>query len=94
MASELEVSAGDDHPTRALTHLHRLTHDIRLLEELVGGRPMWPAMKANAYGHVVCPARSDSMRISACGATAKTDSSGLFRQGSCVIGSEATTIAR
>ena len=94
MASELELSAGDDHPTRALTHLDRLTHNICLLEELVGGRPIWPAITANAYGHVVCPVRSDSMRISACGVTVKTDSSGLFRQGTCVIGSEATTIAR
>jgi alanine racemase len=40
-----------EHPTQALIHLDRLTHNFRLLEELVGGRPLWPAIKANAYGH-------------------------------------------
>jgi alanine racemase len=39
------------HPTRALIHLDRLTHNLRLLQELAGARPMWPAIKANAYGH-------------------------------------------
>lgn len=39
------------HPTRALIHLDRLTHNVRLLQELAGPRPMWPAIKANAYGH-------------------------------------------
>ena len=41
----------DKHPTEALIHLDRLTHNVRLIEQLVGGRPFWPAIKANAYGH-------------------------------------------
>jgi alanine racemase len=39
------------HPTRAWIHLDCLAHNLRLLRELVGGRPLWPAIKANAYGH-------------------------------------------
>ncbi len=39
------------HLTRAYIHLDRLTHNVRLLQELVGRRPLWPAIKANAYGH-------------------------------------------
>jgi alanine racemase len=39
------------HPTRGVVHLDRLTHNLRLLGELAGGRPLWPAIKANAYGH-------------------------------------------
>ena len=39
------------HPTVACIHLDRLTHNIHLLQSLVGERPMWPAIKANAYGH-------------------------------------------
>jgi alanine racemase len=38
-------------PTRALIHLDRLTHNLRLLQELAGGVRLWPAVKANAYGH-------------------------------------------
>jgi alanine racemase len=38
-------------PTEALIHLDRLTHNIGLLREVAGGRPLWPAVKANAYGH-------------------------------------------
>jgi alanine racemase len=34
-----------------LIHLDRLAHNMRLLQELVGERPLWPAIKANAYGH-------------------------------------------
>ncbi len=37
--------------TRAYIHLDRLTHNLRLLQELAGERPLWPAIKANAYGH-------------------------------------------
>lgn len=40
-----------EHPTRALIHLDRLTHNVRLLQDIVRGRPLWPAIKANAYGH-------------------------------------------
>ena len=39
------------HLTRAYIHLDRLTHNVRLLQELAGERPLWPAIKANAYGH-------------------------------------------
>ncbi len=39
------------HPTRAVIHLDRLAHNVGLLRELAGGRPLWPAIKANAYGH-------------------------------------------
>jgi alanine racemase len=45
------VSAALDHPTRAVIHLDRLARNLRLLRELAGGRPVWPAVKANAYGH-------------------------------------------
>jgi alanine racemase len=49
-----EITADEDrvaHPTRALIHLDRLTHNLHLLHELAGERPMWPVIKANAYGH-------------------------------------------
>lgn len=39
------------HLSRAHIHLDRLTHNLRLLQKLVGTRPMWPAIKANGYGH-------------------------------------------
>ena len=39
------------HLTRACIHLDRLDHNLRLLQELAGERPLWPAIKANAYGH-------------------------------------------
>ena len=37
--------------TKAFINLEHLTYNMRLLQELVGKRPMWPAIKANAYGH-------------------------------------------
>ena len=39
------------HLTRAEINLDHLTHNMALLQELVGTRPMWPAIKANGYGH-------------------------------------------
>jgi alanine racemase len=39
------------HVTQALINLDHLAHNVRLLQELVGPRPLWPALKANAYGH-------------------------------------------
>ncbi len=42
---------GPSHPTRALIHLPRLTRNLALLQSHVGTRAMWPAIKANAYGH-------------------------------------------
>jgi alanine racemase len=37
--------------TRAYIHLDRLTQNMRLLQAAVGTRPLWPCIKANAYGH-------------------------------------------
>lgn len=37
--------------TRAYIHMGNLTHNMNLLQGLVGKRPLWPAIKANAYGH-------------------------------------------
>jgi alanine racemase len=39
------------HLTTAQIHLDRLAHNMRLLQAAAGGRPLWPAIKANAYGH-------------------------------------------
>jgi alanine racemase len=39
------------HLTKAHIHLDHLTHNMKLLQSLAGNRPMWPAIKANAYGH-------------------------------------------
>jgi alanine racemase len=39
------------HLTRAWIHLDRLTRNLTLLAEEAGGRPLWPVLKANAYGH-------------------------------------------
>lgn len=41
----------DSQPTKALIHLARMERNMRLLQELVGKRQLWPAIKANAYGH-------------------------------------------
>lgn len=37
--------------TRAYIHADRLTHNMRVLQDCVGARPLWPCIKANAYGH-------------------------------------------
>jgi alanine racemase len=39
------------HLTKAYIDLERLSHNLRLLQEHVGKRTLWPAIKANAYGH-------------------------------------------
>jgi len=39
------------HPTTAVIHLDRLAHNLRILQEAVGPRLLWPCIKANAYGH-------------------------------------------
>lgn len=39
------------HVTQAFIHLEHLAHNMRVLQELVGHRPLWPVLKANAYGH-------------------------------------------
>ncbi len=40
-----------NHLTRACIRLDNLSHNMDLLQELAGKRPLWPAIKANAYGH-------------------------------------------
>lgn len=37
--------------TKVFVHLDRLTHNLRLLQEQVGGRAVWPVVKGDAYGH-------------------------------------------
>ena len=37
--------------TRALIHLDRLEHNLRLLQREAGGSALWPVIKADAYGH-------------------------------------------
>ena len=37
--------------TRAYIHLDRMSHNVRLLQKLVGDRLLWPAIKTNGYGH-------------------------------------------
>ena len=39
------------HPTTVVIHLERLTRNMARLQELVGDRRVWPAIKADAYGH-------------------------------------------
>jgi len=45
------MRAGELRLTRAFIHIDRLTHNLRLLQEQVGSRPVWPVIKADAYGH-------------------------------------------
>jgi alanine racemase len=45
------MPSGPKHLSRAYINLDHLTHNLRLLQEMTGERPMWPAIKANAYGH-------------------------------------------
>ncbi len=51
MEEPLASGPRDSHLTKAQIHLGRLAHNIRLLRAAAGGRPLWPAIKANAYGH-------------------------------------------
>ena len=37
--------------TRAIIHLDHLSHNLRLLQREAGERPLWPVVKADAYGH-------------------------------------------
>jgi len=45
------MAAPRERLTRAFVHLDRLAHNIRLLQEQVGARALWPVVKADAYGH-------------------------------------------
>jgi len=47
----LDVDYTGRHLTRAYIHLDNLTHNMKLLQELAGESHLWPAIKANAYGH-------------------------------------------
>ncbi len=52
------------HPlTKAVIHLDRITHNMRLLQAEVGDRPLWPAIKANAYGHGAEPVARHLTRL-------------------------------
>ena len=37
--------------TKVFLHLDRLSHNMHLLQQQVGQTPLWPCIKANAYGH-------------------------------------------
>ena len=37
--------------TKVFLHLDRLSHNMQLLQQQVGTRPLWPCIKADAYGH-------------------------------------------
>lgn len=39
------------HLTQATINLDNLSHNMQLLQKLAGQRPLFPAIKANAYGH-------------------------------------------
>lgn len=39
------------HLTRAIIDLDHLTHNMKVLQKQAGKRPLFPAIKANAYGH-------------------------------------------
>jgi alanine racemase len=43
------MSAG--HLSQACIDLDNLAHNLQLLAQLAGARPLWPTIKANAYGH-------------------------------------------
>ncbi len=45
------MSYRTSHLTQAFVNLGHLAHNMRLLQAHVGKRPLWPAIKANAYGH-------------------------------------------
>lgn len=50
-AGKAESPAHARHLTTVVIHLDRLTHNLRILQQAVGHRPLWPCIKANAYGH-------------------------------------------
>jgi alanine racemase len=39
------------HLTQVVINLDHVTHNLQVLQAQVGKRPIWPAIKANAYGH-------------------------------------------
>jgi alanine racemase len=45
------VSYRNTHLTQAIINVDHLSHNMALLQKLAGDRPLFPAIKANAYGH-------------------------------------------
>lgn len=45
------MSYKNTHLTQAIIHLDHLSHNMTLLQKQAGSRPLFPAIKANAYGH-------------------------------------------
>jgi len=45
------VSYRNTHLTQAIINLDHLSHNMAILQNLAGDRPLFPAIKANAYGH-------------------------------------------
>ena len=37
------------HLTHAIVNLEHVSHNLQILQTLVGKRPLWPAIKADAY---------------------------------------------
>ena len=54
-----------DNLTQAFIHTDRLTHNLGVLQRLVGSRPLWPAIKANAYGHGIDIGRQGEEEVTA-----------------------------
>ena len=52
-----------DRLNRVYLHLDRLEHNMRVLERCVDGRPLWPCVKANAYGHGAVPIARRLLRL-------------------------------
>lgn len=49
------AEAGVLRPTRVEVNLDRLAANLRAIRAHVGGRPLMPVLKANAYGHGLVP---------------------------------------
>lgn len=47
----MDLNCEQAHATRVILNLDHLTHNMSLLQEHVGNIPLWPAIKANGYGH-------------------------------------------
>jgi alanine racemase len=47
----LSVDLCTNRLTKVFLHLDRLSHNMHMLQQRVGERPLWPCIKANAYGH-------------------------------------------
>lgn len=45
------MESATSHLTKAYIYLDRLTHNMQLLQTQIGDRPLWPCVKAEAYGH-------------------------------------------